>query len=183
VGLGAGVHHQLFGAAALHRERTFDRPAVAVETEAHLGRHRHARRHGAPYRRHEREDQLGFVEQRGATAVAVHHLGRAAEIQVDAGRPEGRELGRVFSQTDRVGAHQLRPHRHASRGAAAVVQLGQHADEGPVGQQGARHADELRDAAIDAADPRQHVAQREVEKPLHRGQQNRHSLGARACSV
>ena len=104
--------------------------------------------------------------------MAVHHLGRAAEVQVDAGRPEFGQPPGVFSQADRVGTEQLGAHRHAGQRAAAVVQLGNDAGEHALGQQLVGDADEFGHAAVNAAHARQDVAQHEVEQPFHGREQD-----------
>jgi hypothetical protein len=57
--------------------------------QAHLGRDWYGRRHGATHGRDDAAHQFRLVEQHGAAPVLVHRLGRAAEVQVDAGRASG----------------------------------------------------------------------------------------------
>jgi hypothetical protein len=57
---------------------------------------------------HDAAHQLRLVQQHGAAAVAVDGLGRAAEVQVDAGRAQLGQAGGVVGQAGRVAAQQLR---------------------------------------------------------------------------
>jgi hypothetical protein len=175
------MHHQFVGAAV----DGLRSPACATSSRlpsrilADTGRPAGTARRTA---RTMREHQLGLVQQHGAAAVAVHGLGRAAEVQVDAGRAQRGQQGGVVGQAGRVGAQQLRPHRRAGGGAAAVQQLGHDAREHPRRQQLVGDADELRHAAVDAAHLRDHVAQAVVEQALHRGQQDARRCRARRWS-
>ena len=174
VRLSAGMHDQLVRARPGNGQGTFDCARIVVEAQPHLGGYRHARGHGAPYRRYDFCNQLGIVQQRSAAAVAVHHLGRAAKIKVDAVRPQGCQAGGVFSQAHRVRPQQLRAHRHTRKRAPAVEQLGHHADESAVWQQRIGDADELRHAAVHAAHTGQDVAQHKVQQALHGGKEQGH---------
>ena len=172
VGLGARVHDEFVGAGGRDRLRAFERTRRVVDAEPHLGRDRHRSRHRAAHRGDDAV-QVGRVAQQGrAAAVAVDDLRRAAEVQIDPGRAEAGGARRVLGQAHRVGAHQLQPHRHAGARAPAMQQLGHDAGEHALRQQRAGDADELGHAAIDAADAGEHVAQRVVEQPLHRGEQD-----------
>ena len=51
-------------------------------------------------------------------------------------------------------------------------QLRDHPQVGALGQQGVGHADEFGDAAVNAADTGQYIAQDAIKQPLHRGQHN-----------
>ena len=108
--------------------------------------------------------------------MPIHDLGRATEVQVDAGRAQAGQTSRVLGQAHRVGTHQLGPDWDAGRRAAAVPELGDDAVEHALGQQRAGDADELGHAAVDPADARQDVAQREIEQPFHRGEQQGHAV-------
>jgi hypothetical protein len=116
---------------------------------------------------------LGLLQQRGPTAMAVHHLGRTAEIQVDAGRPQARQARRVLGQADRVRTHQLHPHRHPGGGAPALPELGHHAAKArsgssvPVTRMNS-------DTHRSTPHPREHVAQHAVEQALHGRQKDGH---------
>ena len=170
------MHDQLTGTAGLDRLGAGLGPAVVVEAEPHLGRYRHRRRHGLAHGRHQAMQQLGVLQQRRATAMAIHDLGRAAEVQVDAGRAEAGQPRGVLGQAVRVRAHQLRAYRHAGCGASALVELGHDAAKGAFGQQRAGDADELGDAEVDAAHARERVAQRVVEQPFHGREQDGHDV-------
>jgi len=52
-----------------------------------------------------------------------------------------------------------------------VAQLGHQAQQDVIRHEAVGDADELGDAAVEAAHPRQHFAQVVVEEALHRGQQ------------
>jgi len=171
---GAGMHHQLTGATGGQRLGGVDAAVVIAVAQAHLGRHRHLRRHRAPHRRHDGVQQVGLVEQHRAATVTVHRLGRAAEVQVDALGTQLGQARRIVGQAGRVTAQQLGAHRRAGTGAAAVQQLGHHPGEDTRGQQLVGDADELGDAAIDAAHGGQHFAQRVVEQALHGREQDGH---------
>jgi hypothetical protein len=105
-----------------------------------------------------------------SNTAAVHGLGGTAEVEVDAGGSQGRQHRGVLGQAGRVGPQQLRPHRHARRGAPAVQQFRHHAGKDPFGQHLVRDADELGDAAVDATGAGEDVAQAEIEQPFHRGE-------------
>ncbi|KQY81877.1 hypothetical protein ASD35_08850 [Pelomonas sp. Root1444] len=172
IGLGAGMHDDLVSAGRVDGTRHVQRAAVIHVAQAHLGRHHHLGRHRAAHGGHDLVDQLRLVQQHRAAAVAVHALGRAAEVEVDPLRLELRQPPGVLGQAVHVGAQQLRMHRHTRRRAAAVPQLRHDAREHALGQQLVGHADELGHAAVDAAHAREHVAQDVVEQALHGRQQD-----------
>lgn len=175
VGLGTGVHDQLVGPGFGNRAGAVFGLRIVVKAQAHLGGHGHVGGHGTAHFAHDAVHQVRLLQQRGTAAVAIHHLGRAAEIQVDAGRAQGGKKGRVVGQADRVGAQQLRAHRHTCRRAAALAQLGDDAHIGPLGQYGIGHADELGDAAAQPAHPGQGITQCEIEQALHGREQQGHA--------
>ena len=168
------MHHQLTGTASGQRNGGLAAQIVITVAQAHLGRHRQGHRHRAPHRRHDGVQQIGFIEQHRAATVAVHRFGRTTEVQIDALGTQFGQTGGVVGQAGRVTAQQLRAHRRAGQGAAAVQQLRHHPDECPRRQQLIGDADELADAAVDAAHGCQHLAQRVVEQALHGREQNRH---------
>jgi len=170
------MHHQLSRAALGDGPCRLQPQGVVQVAQPHLGRHGNRSRHRAPHRRHDVAHQVGLVEQYRAAAVAVHGLGRAAKVEIDALGAQLSQPRGVVGQAGRVTAQQLRPHRHASGRAAGVVQLGHHAVEHPLGQQLVGDADELGHAAVNAAHLRQHIAQAVVEQPFHGRKQDRHRV-------
>jgi len=165
------MHHQLARAARGHGLGTFARQGVIVVAQAHLGRDGHASRHGAAHGGHHGLDLCRVAQQRRTATMAVHDLGGAAKVQV---HPLGPQLGQargVLGHAHGVGAQQLRAHRHACQGAAAMAQLGHGAQECAFGQQRAGDTDELRHTAVHAAHAREQVAQHAVEQALHRSKQ------------
>jgi len=165
----------LAGAARLDRLGTFFGAAVVGVAQAHLGRHRHLRRDRAAHRRDDARQRLRVLQQRGAATVAVDDLGRAAEVQVDAGRPESGQPRRVLGQAHRVRPQQLHTHRHTSGRAALVVEFGHHPFESARRQHRVGHTDELRHTQVNAAHTRERVTQTVVEQAFHRGKPDRHA--------
>ena len=173
VALRARMHHQLRRAARGERLRGLEHATTVLHAQAHLGGDGDTLRHRAAHRRDDAVQQLGFVEQHGAASVPVDAAGRAAEVQVDA---RWRQLGqarRVVGQHRRVGAEQLRPHRHAGLGAPAGQQLGHDAREHALGQHAVGDADELADGHRVGRQRRQLLAQQVIEQALHGRQQQR----------
>ena len=168
------MHHQLTGAGIGDGARVVEHQRRVAMAEPHLGRHRQRRRHRAPDRRDDGVHQAGVVEQHRAAAMAVDGGRRTAEVEVDALGPERGQRGGVVGQAGSIGAEQLRAHRRARGGAAAVRKLGHQAQEHAGRQQLIGDADELRDAAIDTAGAREHVAQAVVEQAFHRREQELH---------
>ena len=173
VQLGAGVHHQL----GRRRRRRWPARCRAVARCRGCPGASWPRPASPPAPRGAPRATMSCTSSGSSSSTAPPRwrftvLRRAAEVQVDACGPQRRQARRVVGQAGRVAAEQLRPHRRAGRGAAAVEQLGHDAREHALGQQLVGDADELRDAAIDAADARDHVAQAVVQQALHRGEQD-----------
>mmetsp|Transcript_7031 Transcript_7031/g.29880 ORF Transcript_7031/g.29880 Transcript_7031/m.29880 type:complete len:225 (+) Transcript_7031:772-1446(+) len=180
VRLGAGMHDDLLRAGGVNGTGHVQRLAGIHVTQAHLGRHHHLGRHRAAHGGHDGVDQLRLVEQHRTAAVAVHALGRAAEVQIDALGLQRRQPRGVLGQAVHVRAQQLRMHRHAGGGAAAGLELRHDAREHPRRQQLVGDADELADAAVHAADAGEHIAQDVVQQPFHRREQDHL---ASSCSI
>ena len=174
VQLGARVDDQLAGTGVGDGAGAVEHARLVGIAQPHLGRDLDPGRHGAPHRAHDGVHQPGLVQPHGAAAVPVHRRRRAAEVQVDAWRPQFRQPRRVVGQAGRVAAQQLRPHGHPGGSAAAVQQFRHDAGEDARGQQLVGDADEFRDAAVDAADTGERVAQAVVEQALHGGEKDAH---------
>ena len=127
------MHHDFARPAFLQSLRAFHGPAVIQKAQAHLGADHLVRGHGLAHRADDAPQQLRVLQQRRAPAVAVHHLGRAAEIQVHAVAPHTGHAGRVIGQTVGVRAQQLGTHRHPGRRASAMGQLRDHPHVGALG--------------------------------------------------
>ncbi|MPN40469.1 hypothetical protein SDC9_188007 [bioreactor metagenome] len=164
----------LTGAPLLHGLGTLGHQRPIVEAQPHLGRHRHLRGHGTAHSIHHAHDLLGILQQRCTAAMAVDHLGRTAEIQIDALGSQARQIGSVLGHADGVGAQQLRPHRHPGQRPAAIAQLGHGTQIDLVRQQRAADANELGHAAVRAAHPGQHIAQHKIQQPFHGRKQQSH---------
>jgi hypothetical protein len=89
-------------------------------------------------------------------------------------RPQRSQTRGVLGHADWIRAQQLAAHGDPRGRATALVQLGYHTAEGPLGQQRVRHADEFRNAMVDAAHAGQHIAQSKIQQTLHRGEQHTH---------
>ena len=145
------------------------------------------RGHGAAHSGHQACDSFWVLQHGSTTTVAVHGFGGTTKVEVDALWPHAGQARGVLGHADRIGAEQLRAHRHARQGAAAVCQLGHVAQKDALGQQGAADADELRHAAIGPAHTREHIAQHKIQQALHRGKKqlhgNIHQNGLKRLSI
>jgi hypothetical protein len=142
-----------------------------MASEPHLGRHRNVGRHRSTHCSHDGVQHFRRSQQHRAAAVPVDHFGGTPEVQVDAMRRERGGLRGIPGQPFRITAQQLDHHRRAAEGTRAVADLGRLPLVGALGQQGARHADELRHAAVVSAGMGQDVAHDKVRDPFHGGKQ------------
>ena len=115
------MHHDFAGTALLHGLGALGHQQAVIEAQAHLGRYRQMRWHSLAHRLHHAGNLCRVLQQRSATAVAVDHLGRAAEIDVNAFRAQPCQIGGVLGHADRVRPQQLRPHRHTGQRLAAIA--------------------------------------------------------------
>ena len=116
---------------------------------------------------HDGVDLLGELEQDSATAVTIHHGGGAAKVEVDARCAEGGGKGGIFREANRVAPQQLHAHRHACTGATTVSQFRYGAEEGSFGEQMIGDPHKFCHAQVDAAEPRQDVAQAMIGNAFH----------------
>ena len=164
------MHHQFLHAAGFQRQCAVECAVGILDAEPHLGGDRNLARHRLAHGAGDALQQLGLLEQCRAAAIAIHQRRRTAEIEIDAGRVEQRQVGRVGGHDLRIGAEQLNAHRRTARSARAVLQFGTQAGEAGVRQHGGGDADEFGDAPVIAASRGQHCAQHIVGKTLHRGE-------------
>ncbi|EXI71468.1 MAG: hypothetical protein AW07_03529 [Candidatus Accumulibacter sp. SK-11] len=118
---------------------------------------------------------LRIGKQGRSTTMTIDRWRRTAEVQIDSRGCEPGQLRGVVGETGRVAAKQLHDQRRPGTCATGARELRANADEASLWQEVSRHADELADRQVIAADPRQHIAQYVVEQTLHRcQQQSRH---------
>ena len=182
VQLGACMHNEFSGTGVGDGVRAVQHAAVVAVTQAHLGRHRHVRRHGAAHCGHDLVHEFRLVQQHRAAAMAVDSLGRAAEVEVDAIGLQRGQQRRVVGQAGGVGTQQLRAHRRARWCAAALKQFRHQPGVHTRRQQLVGDADEFRHAAVDATHPCEHVAQAVVEHTFHGGEQDQARMRRGDCS-
>ena len=170
------MHHQFTGPVFHHGQRTFTHQAFVIKTHAHLGRHGQVRRHSLAHRRHQPGDRLRVLQHGGATAVAVHRLGRTTKIQINAFRIQACQIGGIGGHVVRIRPQQLCSHGHTGQSLAAIEQLGHEAQKHAVWQDGAADTNELRNAAVRAPHTGEHVTQHKIKQALHRGQKQSHGM-------
>ncbi|MNF96323.1 hypothetical protein D3C84_791100 [compost metagenome] len=176
VNLGPCMHHQLLSPAFGQRKGAVQGTIRAVEAQAHLGRHRNMRRHGAAHLTQDGMEQLRLLEQHRPTAGFVHGFGRATEVQVDHRCTQLTGQHRILCQANRIRTEQLHTQGHPGRGLRTLAQFRRQLVEGGRRQQPVADANELGDTPIDTAHLSQDVTKDVVDQPLHRGQGNLHGL-------
>jgi hypothetical protein len=125
------MHDEADHAALGQRPAAIQRAGRIRHAETHLGGEGNVRGTAA-HRTGDGVEQLRLVQQRSAAPMAIDHGRRTAEVEIDAGRIQARQLGRVIGhRPDRT--QQLHPHRRALDGGTAGAQFRGDAPKGRGG--------------------------------------------------
>src|SRR5690606_25570934 len=126
---------------------------------------------------------IRLTQQGRPAPVAVDGLGRAAEVEVHCRRAELCQQCGIMAEPVRVGAEQLRMHRHACGGLPAVQAFRHDPPDAADIELPLRHADEFADTAVYAADAGEDVTHGGIHQPFH-GRENDAVLhGLMPCSA